>query len=98
MINQRNTVTFIDNIIVAIDIEERYDKLVEEVLRRLEENNLFVKPKKYKWKVKEVKLLRVVIGLKRVEIQKKKIQGILEWPTLRNIKKIQKFLGLTNYY
>jgi len=98
MINQRNTVTFIDNIIVAIDIEERYDKLVEEVLRRLEENNLFVKPKKYKWKVKEVKLLRVVIGLKKVEIQKKKIQGILEWPTLRNIKKIQKFLGLTNYY
>jgi len=98
MINQRNTVTFIDNIIVAIDIEERYDKLVEEVLRRLKENNLFVKPKKYKWKVKEVKLLRVVIGLKRVEIQKKKIQGILEWPTLRNIKKIQKFLGLTNYY
>jgi len=68
MINQRNTVTFIDNIIVAIDIEEGYDKLVEKVLRRLEENNLFVKPKKYKWKVKKVKLLRVVIGPKRVEI------------------------------
>ena len=47
MINQRNTVIFIDNIIVAIDTKERYNKLVEEVLKRLEENNLFVKPEKY---------------------------------------------------
>jgi len=46
MINQGNTATFIDNIIVAIDTKKRYDKLVEEVLKRLEENNLFVKPEK----------------------------------------------------
>jgi len=48
LINQGDTVTFIDNILVAIDIEEEYDKLVEEVLRRLEENDLFVKLEKYK--------------------------------------------------
>jgi len=46
MINQGNTATFIDNIIVAIDTKKRYDKLVEEILKRLEENNLFVKPEK----------------------------------------------------
>ena len=46
MINQGNTATFIDDIIVAIDTEEGYDELVEEILRRLEENNLFVKPEK----------------------------------------------------
>ena len=48
LINQGDTATFIDNILVAIDIEEEYDKLVEEVLRRLEENDLFVKLEKYK--------------------------------------------------
>ena len=46
MINQGNTVTFIDNIIVVIDTKEEHDKLVEEVLKRLKENNLFVKPEK----------------------------------------------------
>jgi len=46
MINQGNTVTFIDNIIVVIDTKEEHDKLVEEVLKRLEENDLFVKPEK----------------------------------------------------
>ena len=46
MINQGNTAMFIDDIIVATDTKERHDKLVEEVLKRLEENDLFVKPEK----------------------------------------------------
>jgi len=46
MINQGNTAIFIDNIIVTIDTEEGHNELVEEVLKRLEENNLFVKPEK----------------------------------------------------
>jgi len=46
MINQGNTAIFIDDIIVAIDTEEGHNKLVEEVLKRLEKNDLFVKPEK----------------------------------------------------
>jgi len=85
---------FIDNILVAINTEEEHDKLVEEVLRRLEENNLFVKLEKCKWKVREVELLGVVIGLKEVEMQKEKIEGVLNWPAPRNVKEVQKFLDL----
>jgi len=57
-----------------------------------------MKPEKCQWKVKEVEFLRVVIGPKGVEMQKDKVEGVLNWPTLRNIKKMQKFLGLANYY
>jgi len=77
LINQGDTATFIDNILVATDMEEGYDKLVEKVLRRLEENDLFVKPEKCKWKVREVEFLGVVIGPKGVEMQKEKVKGIL---------------------
>jgi len=49
LINQEDTAIFVDDILVATDIEERYDKLVEEMLKRLEENDLFVKPEKCKW-------------------------------------------------
>ena len=63
-----------------MDIEEGHDELVEEVLKRLEENDLFVKPEKCKWKVREVELLGVVIGPKRVEMQREKIEGVLNWP------------------
>ena len=98
LINQGDTATFIDDILVATDTEEGHDELVEEVLRRLEENDLFVKLEKCKWKVKEVEFLGIVIGPKGVEIQKEKIEEVLSWPAPRNIKEVQKFLGLTNYY
>jgi len=40
-------VTFINDILVAMDTEEGHDELVDKVLRRLE-NDLFVKPEKCK--------------------------------------------------
>jgi len=45
-----------------------------------------------------VEFLGVVIGLREVEMQREKVERVLNWPTLRNIKEVQKFLGLTNYY
>jgi len=98
LINQDDTATFIDNILVATDTKKGHDELVGEVLRRLEENDLFVKPEKCKWKVREVEFLEVVIGPKGVEMQKEKVEGVLNWPAPRNIKEVQKFLGLANYY
>jgi len=98
LINKRDTATFIDNILVATDTEEGHDKLVEEVLKRLEENDLFVKPEKCKWKVREVEFLGVVIGPKEVEMQKEKVEEVLSWLAPRNVKEVQKFLGLANYY
>jgi len=47
IINQGNTTTFINDIIVAMDTKEGHNKLIEEVLKRLKENSLFVKPEKY---------------------------------------------------
>jgi len=64
----------------------------------LEENNLFVKPEKCKWKVREVEFLKVIISPKGVEMQKKKMEGVLNWLVPRNVKEVQKFLGLANYY
>jgi len=98
LINQRDTVTFINDILVATDTEEGHDKLVDEVLKRLEENDLFMKPEKCKWKVREVEFLGVVIGPRGVEMQKKKVEGVLNWLVPRNVKEVQKFLGLANYY
>ena len=31
-------------------------------------------------------------------MQKKKVEGVLNWPVPRNVKEVQKFLGLANYY
>jgi len=47
MINKEKVVAFVDNISVGTEIEEEHDKIIEKVLRRLEENNLYIKLEKY---------------------------------------------------
>ena len=52
-----------------------------------------MKPEKCKWKVREV-----VIRPEGIKMEEEKMKGVLEWPTLKCVKNIQKFLGLVNYY
>ena len=84
--------------IVRTEMEEGYDELVVEVIRRLEENGLYVKLEKCKWKVREVGFLAVVIRPKGIKMEKEKVRGVLEWLTPQCVKDVQKFLGLANYY
>jgi len=48
LINTGKVGSFIDDIIVETETEKGHDKLVEEILKRLEENDLYVKPEKCK--------------------------------------------------
>ena len=98
LINTGKVAAFIDNVIVGMEMEEGHDEIVAEVIRRLEENDLYVKPEKYKWKVREIGFLGVVIGPEGIKMEKEKVKGVLEWPTLMYVKDVQKFLGLANYY
>ena len=50
LINKGDVATFIDNVLVGTETEEGHDELVEEILRRLEEHDLYVKPEKCEWK------------------------------------------------
>jgi len=47
MINKRKVVAFVDDVLVGTETERGYNKIVEEVLKRLEENDLYVKLEKY---------------------------------------------------
>jgi len=98
LVVEEKVAVFIDDMIVTTETEEEHDEIVEEVLRRLEENDLFVKPEKCVWKVREVGFLRVIIGKDGERMEKEKVQGVIEWLVPRNMKDMQKFLGLANYY
>jgi len=71
---------------------------VEEVLKRLEKNDLYVKLEKCVWKAKKIGFLGVVIEPKGIEMEKEKVDRVLSWPELKNVKDVRKFLGLANYY
>jgi len=46
LINKGKVVAFVDDVLVGTETEKGHDKIVEEILRRLEENNLYIKPEK----------------------------------------------------
>jgi len=46
LINEGKVVAFVDDILVETETKKGHDEIVEEVLRRLEKNDLYVKPEK----------------------------------------------------
>ena len=91
LVVEEKVAVFINDIMVATEMEEGHDEIMEE-------NDLFMKLEKCVWKVKEVGFLGVIIGKDRVRMEKEKVQGVVKWPVPRSVKDVQKFLGLANYY
>jgi len=73
LINEEKIATFVDDVLVGIETEEGYNEIVKEVLKRLEENILYIKPEKCVWKVRKIGFLGVVIGPNRIEMEKEKM-------------------------
>ena len=69
LINTGKIASFINNVIIGTEEEKGHDEIVEEVIKRMEENDLYVKPEKCKWKVREVGFLGVVIGKDGIKME-----------------------------
>ena len=57
LINKGKITAFVDNVLVEIETKEDHNEIIEEILKRLEENNLYIKPKKCVWKAKKIGFL-----------------------------------------
>ena len=73
IIKTGNITVFIDDLIIRTETEERHNDIVEEVLKRMEKNDLFVKLEKCIEKVKKIGFLGVIIGPDGIKIKKEKI-------------------------
>jgi len=98
LINEGKVAVFVDDVLVGTEEKEGHGEIIEKVLKRLEENDLYVKSEKCAWKVWKVGFLGVVIEPNGIEMEKEKVEGVLSWPMPENVKDIRKFLDLANYY
>ena len=98
LINTEKVEIFIDDMMVGTVSEKGHNELVEEILRRLELNDLYIKPEKCRWKVRKVNFLEVVIGHKRIKIEEEKVKTVINWLVPKLVMEVQKFLELANYY
>jgi len=65
--NEGKVAMFIDDILVETEIKEGHDEIVKEILRRLKENDLYVKPEKCVWKARKIGFLGMIIGPNGIE-------------------------------
>ena len=93
-------VVYIDDLMIftPMDNQEKHDRIMLEVLRRLCDNDLFVKPKKCHFRVTEVDFLGMIVSCDGIKMDPEKVNAILKWPKPTNVKQVHAFLGLSNFY
>jgi len=80
LINKEKVAVFVDNMLVGTETEKGHNEIVKEILRRLKENDLYIKPEKCVWKARKIGFLGVVIGPNGIEMEAEKVDGVLNWP------------------
>src|SRR5258708_28411844 len=97
-IHNGEVICYMDDILVYSCTLSDHQQIVCQVLSTLQEQRLFLKPEKCKFKQKEVKYLRLVILKDHVTMDLTKVCRVMEWPTPMKVKEVQSFLGFVNFY
>ena len=85
-------------IFMEMDSQEEHDRVMLEVLKQLCDNDLFVKPEKCCFRATEVDFLGMIVSHDRIKMDPEKVNAILKWPELMNVKQVCAFLSLGNFY
>jgi len=94
----RLVIVYLDDILIFGTCLKEHRQLVKEVLKRLQFNDLYAKAEKCFFEQSNIKYLGIIISENKVQMDKEKLSGVLEWPVLTKVKQVQAFLGFVNFY
>src|SRR3984885_6630266 len=90
---------YMDDILIATDDDQKeHDTKVNSILEKLAKNDLFFKPEKCSFSVREVEYLGVIISNGKVKMNPVKVEGVANWPVPKTVKEVRSFLGFCNFY
>src|SRR5258705_2913411 len=91
-------VIYLDDILIYAENMADHQRLVKEVLRRLDKAGLSINAKKSQWHASKIEFLGYIISAEGITMSPEKVQAVKEWPTPRKVKNVQEFLGFANFY
>ena len=89
---------YLDDIIIYSKTISEHVNHVRIVLKLLIDNGLYVKLEKCDFHVTETTFLGFTVSINGLTMDQNKVKSVLEWPTSKNLKELQSFLGLCNFY
>ena len=91
-------IVYLNDIIIYLITKEEYGEHVKWVLKRLQEEQILVAIKKYKFFIRKTDFIGFIIKLGYISMDLKKIKAIVSQQELENITQLKLFLGFYNYY
>ena len=91
-------IAYLNDILVFSDNPKEHIRHVREVLARLEKAHLRIKLERCEFNVQETDFLGHLISPEGIHVEQNKVQAIKDWPPPTNLKELQQFSGLVNYY
>src|SRR6202023_3302121 len=89
---------YMDDILIFADKVETLQGLTKRVLRKLQDNDLFLNLDKCVFEALEVEYLGMLIKENQIMMEPKKLGSIRDWPTPTTVKQVRSFLGFGNFY
>ena len=97
-VTQGHVLIYLDDILIFDKDLNTHHQHVRQVLERLRENKLYLKPEKCEFDMLEVEYLGVIVSENKVKMDPVKVEGIMDWPTPQCKRDVQVFLGFCNFY
>ena len=94
----RSNVAFVDDILIHDQDVSKHVGHVRKTLKDLDKAGLQVDVDKCVFHATEVKFLGLIVSTTGIRMDPEKTRAITEWAEPRNLKQVQAFLGLCNYY
>ena len=89
---------YLDDILIFTATLEEHRQVVHEVLKRLQDYNLYLRPEKCEFEQKEVEYLGLMISKGKVRMDLAKVEAVTNWKTPSNLKEVRGFIGFANFY
>jgi Reverse transcriptase (RNA-dependent DNA polymerase) len=98
MIEGRKVIVYMDDILIFGENQEELEERTKQVLQRLREHDLFLKPKKCEFNKTTMEYLGLIIQEGKLSMDPVKLSGIRDWPTPTTVKQVRGFIGFANFY
>jgi Reverse transcriptase (RNA-dependent DNA polymerase) len=77
-----------DDILIFAGNQEELQEQTKQVLQRLREHDLFLKPKKCEFNKTTMEYLRLIIQEGKLSMDPVRLSGIQDWPTPTSVKQV----------